>query len=241
MPVQDGRRVPLFELLLWRIGVQGLPPLTPFVHPSPQGSGMFVGPYHNALYTLMCPQKWNGKFFEDTTLTAVGLVVQLGHHVGDPCSNPTALLNLMVFDLSGAHRLVVQYCDCDRPPPKRVQLLRSRWFPATIERPSTAFAFDILDFFHKLQDQNKCNPFDFYHAIIQRTDAAGVKPEIVCHFSFCFIVADLIRRSPASLQRDYPHPSSLDPPPTPQARWCYTPHACCVTAQRKYGCPLPSC
>lgn len=89
----------------------------------------------------------------------------------------------MVFDLSGAHRIVVRYCFCDRRPPKRIQLLRSRWFPATIHRPSTAFTFDILDFFHKLQDQNKCNPYDFYHAILQRTDAAGLKPEIVRRFS----------------------------------------------------------
>jgi len=129
--------------------------------------------------TLTSLQKWNGRFFEDSTLTSLGFVFQLGHHVGDTCSNPTTLRNLMVFDLSGVHRLVVKYCNCDRPPPKRIQLLRSRWFPATIIRPSTAFTFDILDFYHKLQDQSKCNPYDFYHAIIQRTDAAGLKPEIV--------------------------------------------------------------
>ena len=90
----------------------------------------------------------------------------------------------MVFDLSGAHRLVVRYCYCDHHAPKHVQLLRARWFPATIERPSTAFAFDILDFFHKLQNQSKCNPYDFYNAIIQRTDAAGLNPEIVSSFFF---------------------------------------------------------
>jgi len=129
--------------------------------------------------TLIHQQRWNGRLYDDSTLTSAGLVFQLGHYSGDACPRPTALHNLMVFDLSGAHRLVVKYCDCDRPAPKRVQLLRSRWFPATIERPSTAFAFDILDFFHKLQDRNKCNPYDFYHSIIQRTDAAGLKPEIV--------------------------------------------------------------
>ena len=85
----------------------------------------------------------------------------------------------MVFDLSGVHRLVTRYCKCRDAPPKHVQLLRARWFPATIERPATVFTFDILDFFHKLQNQNKCNPYDFYHSIIQRTDAAGLNPEIV--------------------------------------------------------------
>ena len=90
----------------------------------------------------------------------------------------------MVFDLSGAHHLVVKYCNCERRVPKYVQLLRARWFPATIERPSTAFAFDILDFFHKLQNHSKCNLYDFYNATIQRTDAAGLRPEIVRVFFF---------------------------------------------------------
>ena len=85
----------------------------------------------------------------------------------------------MVFDLSGAHRLVVRYCRCIHTSPKHIQLLRNSWFPATIERPSTAFNFDMLDFFHKLQNQSKCNPYDFYHTIRQRTDAAGLDPAIV--------------------------------------------------------------
>lgn len=121
---------------------------------------------------------WNGQFFDDTSLAAAGLIVQLGHDTPDTCA-ATRLQDLMVFNLSGVHRLVVRYCDCPGSPRKHIQLLRAGWFPATIDRPSTAFNFDILDFFHKLQNQNKCNPYDFYHAIIQRTDAAGINPEIV--------------------------------------------------------------
>ena len=89
----------------------------------------------------------------------------------------------MVFDLSGVHRLVFRYCLCTRNAPNHVQFLRARWFPATIVRPSTAFTFDFLDFFHKLQDRSKCNSLDFFNAILQRTDAAGLDPDIVC-FSF---------------------------------------------------------
>ena len=126
------------------------------------------------------PQKWNSRYFEECTLTSLGLVVKLEHNVDNACPHPTTLHNLMVFNLSGAHRLVVKYCDCQRRVPKHVQLLRARWFPAMIERPSTAFAFNILNFFHKLQNHSKCNPYDFYNAIIQRTDAVGLNPEIVC-------------------------------------------------------------
>ena len=99
------------------------------------------------------------------------------------------LAHLMVFDLSGVHRLVVRYCGCREAPSKYIQLLRARWFSATIDRLSTVFAFDVLDFFHKLQNQNKCNPYDFYNAIIQRTDAAGLNPEIVRFF--CLICGAL--------------------------------------------------
>jgi len=95
----------------------------------------------------------------------------------------------MLFDLGGVHRLVVRYCSCGNMAggiPKYMQLLRSRWFPATIDRPSTAFTFNLLDFLHELQNYNKCNPYDFYRTIIQRTDAAGLEPQIVSlsHHSF---------------------------------------------------------
>lgn len=127
-------------------------------------------------------QKWNGTFFEGTTLTALGHVVQLGHHTTDECAKPSRLFDLMVFDLAGVFRLVVRYCDCGNMGasiPKYIQLLRARWFPATIDRPSTAFTFGLLDFFHKLQNRNKCNAYDFYHTIVQRTNAAGLDPAIV--------------------------------------------------------------
>lgn len=157
---------------------------------------------------------WNGRCFDDATLTAAGLVIQLGHHVDDTCPAPSSLHDLMVFDLSGVHRLVVRYCGCDRTIPKYIQLLRARWFPATIDRPATAFAFDILDFFHGLQNQNKCNPYDFYHAIIQRSDAAGLRPEIV-HLLFISSVIIVLTDLPASLQRNNPCLPPLGSPPAP--------------------------
>ena len=128
----------------------------------------------------------------------------------------------MVFDLSGVHRLVVRYCGCDGTLSKDIQLLDAYWFPATIYRPATAFAFDILDFFHKLQDQNKCNPYDFYHAITQRSDAAGLNPEIVLLLFILFAILSLTD-SPVSLQRDNARLPPLVLPSAPQARWCRTP------------------
>ena len=105
----------------------------------------------------------------------------------------------MVFDLSGVHRLVVHYCGCDGNLSKDIQLLDAYWFPATIYCPATTFAFDILNFFHKLQDQNKCNPYDFYNAITQHLNAAGLNPEIVLPLFILFAILSLTD-FPASLQ-----------------------------------------
>jgi len=179
--VSNIRRLPLFELSLRRIILQRLHRFTTSGRPSPHHPGKFAIKLSWSAGSH-ASQIWDGHFFKDTSLTALGLVIQLGHQIGDACHSPTPLRDLMVFDLSGAHRLVVRYCDCIGAPARHIQLLRGRWFPATINRPSTAFAFDILDFFHKLQDQNKCNPYDFYNAIIQRTDAARLNPEIVSSF-----------------------------------------------------------
>ena len=134
---------------------------------------------------------WNGKFFESTTLTAIGYTLQLGHTPSDPCLDPSTLHDLMVIDLNGVHHIVVKYCHCIASADggahgvsRCTQLLREHWFPATIARLSTAFTFELLDFFHKLQDQNKCNPYDFYHTIIQHSDNAGLDQEIVSNPSF---------------------------------------------------------
>lgn len=187
---------------------------------------MHSSPFTRFRYVYICSphtplalsafQKWNGHFFEGTTLTALGLVVQFGHHT---CSDPSPLQDLMVFDLSGVHRLVIRYCGCGDSVSKYTQLLRARLFPATTERPSTAFSFNLLDFFHKLQSQNKCNLYDFYHTIIQRADAAGLDSEIVG--PLVPAPRSLTHPYPVSIQRDHVGVSHLESPPAPQtSRFC---------------------
>lgn len=142
------------------------------------------------------PQKWTGSFFEPTTLTSLGHVVQLGHKLSTSCSNPSKPIDQTVFDLNGVHRIVVRFCHCSSSSAShQIQLLQARWFPATVFRPSTSFSFNLLDFFHKLQDQNKCNSYDFYHTIMQRSNNAKLEPEIVSLCSLLSREAQLILRS----------------------------------------------
>ena len=44
------------------------------------------------------------------------------------------------------------------------------WFPATFERPRTAFSFELLSLFHKVKLQGKTTLYDFYHTIVQVSD-----------------------------------------------------------------------
>lgn len=72
--------------------------------------------------------------------------------------------------------LGIDYCGCQimNPVEWRDQLLRKRWFPATLVRPQTAFTFDCLDTFHESSLQGKGNLYDFYHTILRITDNANL-------------------------------------------------------------------
>lgn len=48
-----------------------------------------------------------------------------------------------------------------------------RWYPASFDRPRTAFSFDLLETYHKLTLQGKLNLYDFYLAIMQKSDNQG--------------------------------------------------------------------
>lgn len=69
--------------------------------------------------------------------------------------------------------------------PQRVeryrQLLRVGWYPASFQRPRTAFTFNVLDTYHKIALQGKLNLYDFYSSILQKTDNCGRKKVIVSH------------------------------------------------------------
>jgi hypothetical protein len=57
--------------------------------------------------------------------------------------------------------------------------LRTRWFPATFNRPMTAFTFDCLDTFHELTLQGKTPLYDFYHMVLHKTDSLELHKTVV--------------------------------------------------------------
>ena len=63
--------------------------------------------------------------------------------------------------------------------PQWVQCMRLGWFPATTTRPSTVFAFEVLDEFHELNLQAKTNANDFYKSQERLTDNSGALEGLV--------------------------------------------------------------
>ncbi|KAF9777681.1 hypothetical protein BJ322DRAFT_1114817 [Thelephora terrestris] len=119
-------------------------------------------------------QLWNGDFFENTSLETLGLVVDLSHS-GEKCPMVTESKCIFVIDVSGYHFVRVRFCVCPHTSFLETfrQLLRVRWFPASILQPKTVFTFDLLDTYHKISMQGKLNLYDFYNAIMQKTDNRG--------------------------------------------------------------------
>ena len=87
----------------------------------------------------------------------------------------------MIHD-NGAHFVDVQFCECEGSTDwveNYRQLLRVAWYPASFDRPRTAFTFDVLDTYHKLTLQGKLNLYDFYLSTMQKTDNCGHNKTIV--------------------------------------------------------------
>jgi hypothetical protein len=87
------------------------------------------------------------------------------------------------MDTNGIHTVDVQFCGCFKSTGAshpRSQLLRIRWLPATIERPSSAFTFDVLNSFHLLTLEGKTSAYHFYWSTSHKTDNVGVCGQKVC-------------------------------------------------------------
>ena len=128
-------------------------------------------------------QCWKDGFFDRASLHSLGYICHLGHD-GDACPVGSSPRLLTVIDLNGWHKLHVSFCKCSTSGvlyDHYRQLLRMRWYPASFGRPKTAFAFDLLDTYHKLTLQGKLNLYDFYHAILNKSDNQGRSKLLVCN------------------------------------------------------------
>ncbi|KAJ3531617.1 hypothetical protein NMY22_g8083 [Coprinellus aureogranulatus] len=122
-------------------------------------------------------EKWNGSFFEATTLKTIGLRIQLNHPPGRPCPAPIHAHNhdFVILDVTGIHEVGLWFCGCDKQKARHVQLLRYRLFPGTGTDPRSAATFRCLKFFQIMSFESKGSHEEFYRTIVRMSGDVKVK------------------------------------------------------------------
>jgi hypothetical protein len=116
--------------------------------------------------------EWSGTHFKRTSLHTLGAAIYLGH-CGEKCKNrlPGPGRNTVIVHTNGIHHVCIEYCRCDDVP-EAIQLAQSQLFPATMERPETAFTFAVLNDFHMHSLTSKKSAMDYIDALRKHTNAA---------------------------------------------------------------------
>ncbi|KAJ3721281.1 hypothetical protein C8R42DRAFT_582431 [Lentinula raphanica] len=123
-------------------------------------------------------KRWNGLFFEDTSLQEMGLRIQLGHPNGSICPYPApGPADFVVINTNKIHRVTLDFCHCPLSvmKPHWEQLMLNEWLPATTDRPKTACTFRALEQFHMLSYRGKITAYDYYTTLEKLTDNLGGK------------------------------------------------------------------
>ncbi|KAG2100186.1 uncharacterized protein F5147DRAFT_582246, partial [Suillus discolor] len=149
--------------------------------------------------------KWNGGFFEEMSLTKIGMEIYLGHQ-GMPCPAlgdihewedtdepiyqlaedfPTIVelpfLNrkqcITVVDKSRVYSIMIRFCQCLNACTPDKQLFKMGMFPASFTRPKTAFTFLVLDGF--ALDNLECgtSAMNYYNKLRRMT--SSISPHLV--------------------------------------------------------------
>ncbi len=135
-----------------------------------------------------------GTYFKKTTLTSLGLIIQLGHRLGQKCILPVVIKSFIVIDVDGIHTVQMGFCNCTQSIERHVQLLRSRLWPATTIYPQTAATFRVLHLFQVLSFMSKVSAYEFYHTLARLSDNTGLNTPPVCQlvpFTFSHLTITL--------------------------------------------------
>ncbi|KAH9928327.1 uncharacterized protein B0H18DRAFT_874930, partial [Fomitopsis serialis] len=120
---------------------------------------------------------WNGRCLERQDMSEAGLVLYLGHN-GHRCPSLRGTKHPIVYTVThsnGIHRVPVHECCCPDARGTVSQLLRAGLFPATLERPESAFTFDVLRQWDMHFLTSKKGTYDYYDALRRLTDNSGTR------------------------------------------------------------------
>ena len=117
-------------------------------------------------------QEWTGSYFVRRDLCDIGYVLHLGHG-GRPCpQSPTirSPIPFVVTHTNGIHDVKLELCHCPGRMSLAEQLLQVDLYPATWEKPASAFTFDVLDDSHEDALASKKAAYDYIKKLKRRTN-----------------------------------------------------------------------
>jgi hypothetical protein len=79
---------------------------------------------------------------------------------------------MVIVTSNGVYRRRIRWCRCPGGPDNHIQLLQLRLFSASINRPSTAFTFELLDHFHIDAMECKTAALNFFAKLRRTTNGA---------------------------------------------------------------------
>jgi hypothetical protein len=98
---------------------------------------------------------------------------------------------MVIVDVSGVHQLIVNWCCCGGVPDYKMQLFQHRLFPSSTLRPSTAFTFALLEYFHVDAVECKTSASNFFSKLRRLTDFTSPQSVPVSRFYLFVFLSEL--------------------------------------------------
>ncbi|KAG6836052.1 hypothetical protein H0H93_011949 [Arthromyces matolae] len=135
---------------------------------------LVISHYHSPFHRI---EKWNGSFYQKTSLKNLGLRIHLNHPPGEKCLLPQTCQkdDFVVLDTFQVHEVGVNFCGCEQSIPHPIQLLRARLYPMTVNEPRSAVTFQCLKHFQLLSFESKCSAYEYISTIKRGSCNTGVE------------------------------------------------------------------
>lgn len=118
------------------------------------------------------PQRWKNGSFEKVSLYELGVVLNLGGCCCTKDGSPFGDRAITVIHINGVFTTSVRFCHCPGAAADHEQLFANRLFPSTFDRPSTAFTFQLLDYFAIDAMECKTSAQSFFQKLRRMTNNA---------------------------------------------------------------------
>ena len=100
---------------------------------------------------------------------------------------PRDTRTLVIIDISGVYQLIISWCCCPDAPDHGTQLFQHHLFPASTSRPSTAFTFGVLEYFHIDAVECKTSASNFSNKLRRLTNFSSPQSVPVSEIITCKI------------------------------------------------------